>query len=211
MNMIEVLTTLKRKIFEPKKKIIFDSCGNKMTQNSVFWYDDRKNVNEEDLKILEECDGWNVADKDYVDNKCAEILRKVNYEIVPNANTHIANKELTKKSFSKSFMYSTGSTGATNEFALEFFHLGLLLKPGCTISAFTLFFEAPIDEEFTFVVRNAIDKKESQIAKIKTNNNQYFTAESKYKVDKDSIVNLVLKSIKQMKPVTMALQILIEF
>lgn len=69
MNINDILKIVKSKIFEPKKKLVFDSLGNINFVNCENWKEEQNRLTEENKAILNDGDGWNLADKDYVNLK----------------------------------------------------------------------------------------------------------------------------------------------
>lgn len=197
MNTLELLRLVKKKIFEPKKKIIFDTEGNKILTNTQYYDNNNKNISINDLKILSESDGWNVADKDYVDLKISELYKFVK-TIPPTAPNHSdlvkqfpTNNSTIQKSIQKTIFSSVGVIDGEN---IVFFSPGLVLKKNWNISDFTIFFDNIIEEELYLVVNNIIESKITQISKIKTNGKQQiFSADAKYTVDSSKVIIFQIK------------------
>lgn len=189
MNTIQIIKIIKQKLFEPKKKIIFNTEGTKMLTD-LQYFDDKKNINETDLKILEDGDGWNVADKDYVDLKISELYKFVK-TIPPTAPSHseIVNKSSLNNT-QKTIFVANGVMDGEN---MIFFAPGLIIKKNWNISDFTLFFDNVIEDELVLVVNNVFENKTTQISKIKTTGKQIFSAEAKYKVDSAKVIVFQIK------------------
>lgn len=231
---LEILKLVKRKMFEPRKKIIFDLLGNRKLETSLNWASDRQLQTEyiqkeKDLKILEECEGWNVADKDYVDFKISEAIKQNKQEILSIANSiahpipsapslePAPSTSLKKSLFSSSspvcnhnytFIYSPGIISAEN--VISFFSPGIVIKKGWTITDFTLFCDSPLEEEIVLVLYGVQDLKSTQLSKIKLQNKQVMSAETKHKFDTNRPIIFNIKLPKMTNPINMSLQIGIE-
>lgn len=192
MNTIQILKIIKHKLFEPKKKIIFNTEGTKILTD-LQYYDDKKNINETDLKLLEDSDGWNVADKEYVDSKISELYKFVK-TIPPTVPTAPSQLDIMSKtnnvSPQKTIFVSTGIMEGEN---MIFFNPGLIIKKNWNISDFTLFFDSVIEDELILIVNNVFENKTTQISKIKTTGKQIFSAEAKYKVDASKVIVFQIK------------------
>lgn len=185
MNNIELLKLIKKKLFEPRKKIVQDG-GVKAIADSQNWVKERQFIDPSDISFLEESDGWNVADKDYVDYKITELQHKINY--TPSAPTF--------PSLNKSIIFSSGIFDVDT---MTFFSPGIVLKKGWVITEVTIFNEVPFEEEIVLSVKNITDSKSTQISKIKPNKQQILSAEAKYKVDSNRAVVFSIKTANKLK------------
>lgn len=185
MNNIELLKLIKKKLFEPRKKIVQDG-GVKAIADSQNWVKERQFIDPSDISFLEESDGWNVADKDYVDYKITELQHKINY--TPSAPTF--------PSLNKSIIFSSGVFDTDT---MTFFSPGIVLKKGWVITEVTIFNEVPFEEEIVLSVKNITDSKSTQISKIKPNKQQILSAEAKYKVDSNRAVVFSIKTANKLK------------
>lgn len=74
MEPIELLKIIKRKLFEPHKKIIYNTEGKKFFVDSLPSDPPQQTDSDE---FMEMYNGWNVADKDYVNYKINELSKEI--------------------------------------------------------------------------------------------------------------------------------------
>lgn len=191
MNNIELLKLIKKKLFEPRKKIVQDG-GVKAIADSQNWVKERQFIDHSDISFLEESDGWNVADKDYVDYKITELQHKINY--TPSAPPSV--QPSVQPSVNKSIIFSSGVFDTDT---MTFFSPGIVLKKGWIISEVTIFNEVPFEDEIILSIKNITDTKSTQISKIKPNKQQILSAEAKYKVDSNRAVVFSIKTANKLK------------
>lgn len=188
-----MLKIVKRKMFEPRKKIVYDTDGKQLlADSSTAWLADRQNLTAEELDMIEEGDGWNCADKDYVNYKIAELQ-----QLIKNtAPTPIATATTTTNS-TKSIFFSVGEE--STEQSIVFFAPGLLLKKNWTILEFTIFSNIILEDDSTLSMKEVVDGgKLTTISKIKTHGKQLLSAESKHKIsDVAKVVIFIIKFAKQ--------------
>lgn len=209
MDIIEILKIVKSKLFESRKKITIDDYGKRILENITNW----EKINEKDTSILKDLEGWNVADKDYVDLRVNEIYQKI-ISIQPTAPP-LENKKNSKTENKlypnippvlnsipapqqKQMFFCFGESDTNGN--IKFFAPGLLLKKGWIITDFNLIFDKTIDEEFILFMKNSSDEKSVQISTINNKSgNSLFSAETNLKID---ITRAVLFEIKMSKKQT---------
>lgn len=197
MDVIQLLKLIKMKIFAPKKKFIFDSDGIKHTADAKRFGEDRA-LSPKDAELLEEIDGWNLADREYVDYKISELYTRI--QQAPSApplepsGSSFGSLLSGKNNFEKNSVKCMFSPGIVSEDRITFFEPGLVFKKGSVMIEFTLFVNVSFDEELVLSVRNVIDDRTVQISKIKTAGKNIISAESKYKTDAHKVVVFELKS-----------------
>lgn len=201
MDVIHLLRLIKFKIFAPKKKFVFDSDGVRHLTDSKKNSND-KNLNSEDSDLLEEIDGWNLADREYVDFKISELYTRI--QQAPSAPPLEAVNQTTSAFSSLLSGKNSGSSsnqvkcmfspGIISEDKITFFDPGMVFKKGSVMTEFTLFVGVSFDEELILSVRNVIDDRTVQISKIKTTGKNIISAESKYKTDVHKVLVFELKS-----------------
>lgn len=188
MDALEILKIVKRKIFESRKKIIFDASGKRMFVDT--WTGDK--VHPQDVKLIEEGDGWNLADKDYVDFKVSELYKNIQYSSTPSA----PQQEMKQTTV---FISNGINTSTNTENVITFFNPGILLKKNWYIIDFTIICDVPVEDDLTLSLKNISDSKFIQLSKIKMSSKNLFVAESNYKVDNTKAVVFQLKSTKVSK------------
>lgn len=196
MDNLQILKIVKCKLFEPRKKIIFDTDGKKMLVDSTSsWFSERQHLTQEDLKLLEEREGWNLADKDYVDFKISELSK---ISPVPSSSILLPTISASRPSASlpsappappaeivpskrtRTVFFSPGNKIGD---IVAFFTPGLVMKKGWMIVEFTIFHEIPNDNELCLTIKNMIDSKGVVVSKFKNNNKHILTADTKFKID----------------------------
>lgn len=197
MDVTEVIKVIKRKLFEPHKKISFNSEGEKFYESSKSWAEDRKKLTNIDKDLLDEIDGWNLADKDYVDFKIKEQLYSVNHLGNFATLTHeVGNKNAPSAPIKmESRFFSFNSPNSTNDI-MEFFVPGIILKKNWIISEFMLFTELPFEKDTVLSIKNVVNNTEAKLATINASNNKTFTAEPNYKLEETSVIILSIKLFK---------------
>ncbi|QIH04930.1 hypothetical protein [Dasineura jujubifolia toursvirus 2a] len=204
----EMLKLVRRKMFEPRGKIIFDTFGNKQLS---YCFDRNNNqtdhvgANQDDshlTDIIKSCEGWNVADKDYVDYKVTEVLHTIqnlqqkisSTSQIPTAPPLIDtkkslsmfdNSKQTIQNTNKTIMFSSGDL-IDNE--VIFFTNGLVLKKGWSITDITIFSSIGLEQELLVSINSLTENKTSQISKIKPQSKQILSAELKYKIENHKAV-----------------------
>lgn len=126
MEPVEILKIIKRKLFEPHKKIIYNTEGKKLVVDS----DEQRKTDDDDLDVY---DGWNVADKDYVNLKINELTSKLFKDtfgkaIIPSAPP--LEEHSVPKKF-KTMIYLKGTKDNRNK---KYMFDTLLLKEGSVIN-----------------------------------------------------------------------------
>lgn len=198
MDTIEILKLVKRKLFEPRKKLIFDTEGKRILADSLTWINERENLLGDDMKAVEEGDGWNVADKTYVDYRISELYKIIQQpsapfpEIIPQTSS-ASTKNTTVVIAPKTVFFSQG---IINDDVLTFFVPGLVLKKNWNIVEFTIFNENTFDEDVTLSMKTIVDSKITQISKIKSSGKHVVSAEVKQKIDSVKAVVFQLKTLK---------------
>lgn len=204
MDTIEILKIIKTKLFEPRKKIVFDAHGKKILTDLVTY--DRKNI---DAQSSLEGDGWNVADKDYVDYRISEALKKIHYPSAPPIHD-IALPAAKLQSAQKTVLVSCGEVDGEY---ISFFNPGLVLKRGWNILDFTLFSDTPFEDDVTLYVKTVSDAPKDQklalLSKIKSNGKQTLSSDSKFKLDNPKSLTFLLKTETPLKS-KISLQLVIE-
>lgn len=208
MEPIVLLSLIKKKLFETRKKIVLDDLGNRCLSDSTSWLKERSILKPEEIELLEKSDGWNVADKDYVDFKCSELYGKFiqssslpSAPMLPSTSLTVSNTSTNKTVFF--------CIGEILEDSIVFFSPGLFLKKNWNITEFTLVSDC-FDDEISLFMKNINDTtKSSLVSKIKSNGKQQVLfGETKYKVESNKAVLFEIKP--RSKTSKISLQITVE-
>nr|UOX61046.1 MAG: hypothetical protein DiTV3a_F4ORF9 [Diabrotica toursvirus 3a] len=186
METLYLLNLIKQRIFEPRKKIIYTSNGRKMLENAVDWKLERKHILEKDLEILEESEGWNVADKDYVEYKITELYHKI---LSSNSGMTMAPSA---PHINKTVFLCT--TDVVDSNSVTFYNPGLFLNKGWSIINFTIFSSLPLDLEASLMMQDMGEKDKTQIisSKLKFSGKQLLNAECNQKLSSSKVVTMIL-------------------
>lgn len=206
MNTIEVLKIIKKKLFEPRKKIVFDTTGKRILVDCPL--KDRYNNVSNDGDILEDAEGWNVADKDYVDLKFSELYKLIQYSPpAPSAPPiHSPSKKQIQSSTQTVVFFETGKNiGDT----ITFFSPGIFMQKNWVISGFSILGENVFEEDVIFYMKYFGDTKPVQLSKMKITGQQLIVSDGKHKIDQTKPVVFLIKSIKPIT-FTVNLQVTVE-
>lgn len=209
MNSVEILKLVKRKLFEPKKKIVYDVNGNKILALKKFG-DSSMSLSEIDSNLLAENDGWNIADKDFVESKILDLNKQILQLTNMTAMCPPSAPKLElleKKSNSNKFMLvSRGELSNNEDDTINFFYPGLILKKNTVILDCIIVPSNPL-ETFDFIILNNQDNKILFEQKIKNVGTDVIGCKISHKLD--SVKNIIFKIKGVIKPTTINLQIYI--
>ena len=181
MEPIEILKIIKRKLFEPRKKIVYNTEGKKFFVDS---YDSRDSKHIDDDDDL--YNGWNVADKDYVNFKIQELSSALLKEsstytkLIPSAPF----EEQTAPQKFKTMVYLKGSKDIKNK---KYVFDTLLLKEGSIINEKHIYVQKQLTIKDT-VVLNSL-KRDGNNKKISEVKNNFIQMKSMKKGDKTNILS----------------------
>lgn len=204
MDTLEILKIVERKLFEPKKKLIYDTSGNKSLSPSQNWKNERRFISDSDLNLLEENDGWNVADREYVNSKINDVMTTLQH--IPSAPPMVVSNSKNSNSI---IMFR--SEGIQNSQIITFFNSGLFLKKNWNITEIVITCDAILDKEVFISLRNIDNEKTEQLCKYKSNPaKKSVIIGLKYKVPEIKTVTIELNSDKVISQHNWAVQITIE-
>lgn len=209
METYEMIKIIKKKIFDSHKKIVIVD-GEPRYEKSNSWKADRKNLTEKQIELLEENDGWNIADKDYVDYKITEILgqNKMPSSLPrnllpsappsPNVNNTTNNQIITR-------YFCTVKKNTGQEYL--FFSPGLILQKDSVILEYMIFTDSPFESETVFTMKNVLNNNNTKLTTFTPSPNKLFIAEVKHKIEENSVVVLSIKGTK-LSNITLQLKVL---
>lgn len=207
MNSLEILRLVKRKLFEPKKKIIYNANGDKLIVEKKLG-DSTMSLNILDKEILQENDGWNLADRDYVDQKISEINKQMLHVTNLSANIPPSAPKLdlfdNKKTSCKYVFLSKGIEGPDGN--ILFFNPGLIVKKNTILLECYFITDLPV-ETLEFSIFSSLDNKLVFSSKIKQIEENVFN--SKINLKTDSLKNLIIKVKGCSKPLNINLQFVV--
>jgi hypothetical protein len=186
MDLQEMLFLVKQKLFEPRKRVVSDVFGNKTLEFSS------KPVpiglTGRDKELFDAADGWNVADKDYVDWKIGEARCGMS----------------SKVSSSNVFFVSAN----VEEGVATFFYPGILFKKDHVLEEFALIFSSVCTDDCSLILKSSTDvqSKPLLVQKIKTGS-QIMISEPKFRMESSGAVFFQLKFSKKTLQESVSLQI----
>lgn len=205
MDTLEILKIVEKKLFESKKKLIYDTSGNKSLSPSQNWKNERKFVSVSDLNLLEENDGWNVADRDYVNSKISDVMATLQHMPSAPPMTAVSNSKNTNS------IIIFRSDGLQTSQTVTFFNSGLFLKKNWNITEIVITCDAVLDKEVFVSMRNIDNEKLEQLCKYKSNpSKKSVIIGLKYKVPEIKTVTIELNSDKIPNQHNWAIQLTIE-
>lgn len=212
----ELIKLIKKKIFDTHKKIVMVD-GELKYEKSTSWKSDRKNLTEKQIEMLEDIDGWNLADKDYVDYKITEVLNASktssfprNYSLPsvtqPSAPPSNIITPITSTNNSQITRYLCNGKKMTGQEYL-FFHPGLILQKDSVILEYMIYTETPLESETVLTMKNVLNNTTTKLATIPVSQNKLLIAETKHKTEETSVVVLSMKGAK-ITNITLQLKVL---
>lgn len=204
METIDILKIIKRKLFEPRKKIVYNTSGKKVFSDNHYCIAGLQHFDEND-EFIDVCNGWNVADKDYVNFKIQELastLSKDRLAFVDTSGTasgsvsssKISGKypklpsapfeELTEPQKFKTMIYLKGTKDTKSK---KYVFDTLLLKEGSVINEKHIYVQKQFSVKDT-VVLNSLkrDADNKKIPEVKSN---FIQMKSLKKGDKTNILS----------------------
>ncbi|CCA61380.1 hypothetical protein AV955_gp023 [Diadromus pulchellus ascovirus 4a] len=181
MDINTILNIVKTKLFEPRKKVVNTVGGKKITLPSPNGEVNNQTLEENEKSIFEIVDGWNVADRDYVEWRVSEALRgKGAAPSAPAPNT------------TNFYCSADVVDGVAN-----LFYPGVVLKSGTVIDELSVVCDSPSQEDAVLSVK--VNNETKTTHKIKFGNKAVYAAAVGINIDANSCVSFVLKFAKNEK------------
>lgn len=213
METYEIMKIIKKKIFDSHKKIVMVD-GELRYEKSNSWKNDRKNLTEKQIEILEENDGWNIADKDYVDYKITEILgmsktSSLPRNFIPSAPPLSSTQNISTISTNNNQIitryFCNGKKNTGQEYL--FFSPGLILQKDSVILEYMVFTETPFESETILTMKNVLNNNSTKLATFAISQSKLFISEAQHKIEENSVVVLSIKGTK-ITNITLQLKVL---
>lgn len=171
MDINYILSIIKNKLFLPKQRYVLNNGYKEFADAGRNWAVYRENLSYKELKDLENADGWDVADKDYVDNKILEVIYRPSAPILTST-----------------ILYSQG---ILEKDKLSFFNPGLLIQSGWILKEIIIISDGPYESDMTLYIKSA--EKSNTLSNIKANNRNIVSAVVNFQFDVVKSITFELK------------------
>ena len=190
METTELLKLIKMKIFDTRKKFFVNNLGQReLISSGPTWFSERLQLSKEDQNILEAADGWNVADKDYVDSKISEFANYVFHQ--PSAPLKMC--------------IILHSIGIVEKDKLLFFSPGLLIKKGWVLKEINILSGNTHEHDMSLFIKT--DQTSTLLSKISANGKHILSADVNHQFE--SLKSIIFEIVSP-KHISCSLQITIE-
>lgn len=188
-----ILRLIKKKLFEPRKRVVNDVYGSKIVENAPEGAT-VTGLSEKDIEIFGDVDGWNVADRDYVDYKIALALS--NKTKAPAPLPPIVQKEVIAPVNKSSSTIFESSKFENNE--CFFFKPGFTLYKLDKLEKMTIMFGGQDVFDCSIIMKSTTGKILVQ-SEVKSTPGTALTSEVNYSVDADTTVFFEIKASDKKK------------
>jgi hypothetical protein len=198
IKILQLIEIIKRKIFDTKKEIVTDPKTGIRSLSDISEKQLHDNLDPETRKYIEEADGWDLADKEYVNKKVKDVTDSIVKDFtkyISDTPSTISGKQRGKNLSNNSNSYVITCKGELQKGTVLFFEPGILLKE-CFISDIIIVSSEDFNGEFRLNKIEPSKEKENKTTVFsisKISSNIATSGEIKIKFDKAKIMYFELE------------------